>query len=487
MSLHFRFAAALLLSIPRTRGPLYKAFLSTAPSTSRLIGCTVALNPAAPVDPTDANRWIDTARSTSFAPDVVGPLSTAYMGLPVAHRSQFLLRMVECCGLANEEPISAGASTWDLKGLWTLRTRLRSPYERWFHQVLPMDNGLLFLIALRADLLKFTASEGRLSYMLNCLTEFLQNCMHPGWIHLRSLTATEPDGTLDVLQNGDAVHPILSRTVLSRRLPPTPFRRCHALFHTFEPTVPLAFIQTALLPAPPSAMSAIFEDKADDGTYPRTSAIFYSINSTQGGLARISIGQLLIKAVALQLQREGIAHFCTLSPLPGFRRWLAREVASIGRAAVQHRWTGLLAPEMTEDIQAACHILGVPGDGHPLVRLVAALNTNAWVATPSAMARIEKPLTYVALVYLTQLYHQRVPDPVQHFHLGNGACLWRVNFAADLSEKRLGESYGLMANYYYDLPRIEAQAQQYQHAGTVPFGEPCRGQMRGYVLPCIPR
>lgn len=37
------------------------------------------------------------------------------------------------------------------------------------------------------------------------------------------------------------------------------------------------------------------------------------------------------------------------------------------------------------------------GDGHPLVRLVAALNMNAWVAMPSAMARIEKPLTYVAL------------------------------------------------------------------------------------------
>src|SRR3546814_12052033 len=54
-------------------------------------------------------------------------------------------------------------------------------------------------------------------------------------------------------------------------------------------------------------------------------AIFYSISNTQKGLKQISFGDYLIKRVVQTLSREfpRLKIFPTLSPIPGFRRWLA--------------------------------------------------------------------------------------------------------------------------------------------------------------------
>src|SRR3970040_2305639 len=55
-------------------------------------------------------------------------------------------------------------------------------------------------------------------------------------------------------------------------------------------------------------------------------AIFYSITNCQEGLRGTSFGNLLIKQVAEDLKREfpHLRSFATLSPIPGFRRWLAQ-------------------------------------------------------------------------------------------------------------------------------------------------------------------
>src|SRR5258705_11862678 len=53
-------------------------------------------------------------------------------------------------------------------------------------------------------------------------------------------------------------------------------------------------------------------------------AIFYSITNCQEGLRGVSFGNLLIKQVAEDLGREfpRVKTFATLSPVPGFRKWL---------------------------------------------------------------------------------------------------------------------------------------------------------------------
>ena len=51
-------------------------------------------------------------------------------------------------------------------------------------------------------------------------------------------------------------------------------------------------------------------------------------------------------------------------------------------------------------------------------------------------------------------------DPVARFHLGNGARVERINWAADPSAKGHKQSYGLMVNYLYDLKRIDRHRTQ---------------------------
>lgn len=57
-------------------------------------------------------------------------------------------------------------------------------------------------------------------------------------------------------------------------------------------------------------------------------ATFYSISSTQKGLAGVDLGNFLIKQVAHKVLAEfpGVQNLVTLSPIPGFRAWLDTQV-----------------------------------------------------------------------------------------------------------------------------------------------------------------
>ena len=69
----------------------------------------------------------------------------------------------------------------------------------------------------------------------------------------------------------------------------------------------------------------LIEPAADDRKDGKPdTAIFYSISNCQEGLAGISFGNFLIKQVADAVQSElpDIRQFATLSPVPGFRKWL---------------------------------------------------------------------------------------------------------------------------------------------------------------------
>ena len=132
-------------------------------------------------------------------------------------------------------------------------------------------------------------------------------------------------------------------------------------------------------------------------------AVFYSISNCQEGLSGISFGNFLIKQVAHKLKQEndGLDKFVTLSPAPGFVRWL--EESSI---------------DLDSD---------------------------------------ENMLLKQALIYLiTSDREDGLPnDPVAKFHLGNGAILERINLNADLSSKGLMQSKGVMVNYLYNLDTLE--------------------------------
>ena len=173
-------------------------------------------------------------------------------------------------------------------------------------------------------------------------------------------------------------------------------------------------------------------------------AIFYSVTSTQAGLAGIELGTHLIKGAVASLAREfpALATFSTLSPIPGFRAWLLLLLTKAARGEAPCP----LAPELLERAGAA---LGVQGEGEVCGALAALLRSSAWVGS-STEPLLAELLPRLAARYLYREKRRRAAlCPVANFHIRNGACLWRVNWMADPSPRGMEASCGLMVNYRY--------------------------------------
>jgi malonyl-CoA decarboxylase len=56
---------------------------------------------------------------------------------------------------------------------------------------------------------------------------------------------------------------------------------------------------------------------------------------------------------------------------------------------------------------------------------------------------------------------------VARFHLGNGARLERINWLGNTAERGMRESWGIMVNYLYDPPTIEANHEAFVRDGAV--------------------
>jgi malonyl-CoA decarboxylase len=58
-------------------------------------------------------------------------------------------------------------------------------------------------------------------------------------------------------------------------------------------------------------------------------------------------------------------------------------------------------------------------------------------------------------------------NPVARFHLGNGALLDRIHWAADESEVGWNRSFGIMVNYVYEPGEIENRHEAYFAEGRI--------------------
>ena len=63
-------------------------------------------------------------------------------------------------------------------------------------------------------------------------------------------------------------------------------------------------------------------------------------------------------------------------------------------------------------------------------------------------------------------------NPVTHFHIKNGASLWRLNWLADTSPHGLKQSYGLMVNYRYEPDIVgDNRVNNYLMKGEIKYSE----------------
>ena len=86
-------------------------------------------------------------------------------------------------------------------------------------------------------------------------------------------------------------------------------------------------------------------------------------------------------------------------------------------------------------------------------------------AAAAALRSVLEPLA--ARYLLNEKRGKWALDPVENFHLSNGARLERVNWLGDTSRNGLDSSAGLMVNYLYKLSDIEQNHEDYRGKGKI--------------------
>jgi malonyl-CoA decarboxylase len=289
------------------------------------------------------------------------------------------------------------------------------------------------LVAMRADLLDIKDSHKDLGSVDRDLVHLLASWFNRGFLVLRRIDWSTPAIILEKVIKYEAVHEIHDWNDLRRRIDPAD-RRCYAFFHPALVDEPLIFVEVALTEAIPGAIAPLLaEDRQPVAVARARTAVFYSISNCQRGLAGISFGNFLIKQVVEELRRElpKLENFVTLSPVPGFMKWLQRA-------------TDL---PVTEEERA----------------LLVHLDTPDWIADAPLAAQLRAIVEPLAAHYFlkAKLSRGAPVDSVARFHLGNGARLERIDWLGDVSDKGLRESAGLMVNYLYRLDDIEKNHEAY--------------------------
>lgn len=321
-----------------------------------------------------------------------------------------------------------------------LRRALVSPRTRLLQRFAVFPEGMRFLVDLRAELLPLLKSDKRLLPLDAELEQLFSTWFDVAFLELRRLSWDSPASLIEKLIKYEAVHDIRSWADLKNRLDSD--RRCYGFFHPRLPNEPLIFVEVALVNEISPSITPLLDEAAAPVDIKRaTTAIFYSISNTQTGLRGVSFGDSLIKHVAETLTEEfpRLRTFATLSPIPGFRAWLAKNCAAQleqldeKRLAELGRAVGFEPPQAAHVLAAADKALELP---------------------PKAPVR--QLLMQCAARYLgRELQDGKPVDPVARFHLGNGARVERLNWAGDPSAKGVKQSFGLMVNYLYDLKRID--------------------------------
>lgn len=312
-------------------------------------------------------------------------------------------------------------------------------HQELFRRINMAPGGTSLIVGLREKMLDLKREQPDIAPLERVVHQLLASWFNRGFLRLERISWESPAALLENVIRYEAVHEIREWISLRSRVEVN--RRCFGFFHPAMPGVPLIFVEVALTMEMSSAIEPLLSLAGDEAPLPRpTNAIFYSINNCLRGLKGINLGDLLIKQVVRELRNEfpSLQEFATLSPIPGFRRWLDNASAS---------------------------------DGVLTERVAEALRDPLWHREPGLAEGLKGPLTSLCAEYLTGHApggeQAVVSDPVAKFHLTNGARIERINWLADLSDKGLGESFGLMVNYRYLPASIESNHRTFVNEGKV--------------------
>jgi malonyl-CoA decarboxylase len=349
-----------------------------------------------------------------------------------------------------------------------LRHALEPPRLKLLTQFTSIPDGRKFLVDLRGSLLKLRGNDKLLAALDADLRGLLAAWFDIGFLELQRIDWNSPAALLEKLVDYEAVHAIRSWRDLKNRLDSD--RRCYAFFHPRMPGEPLIFVEVALVKGLAGSVQSLLDEKApvQDPSQADT-AIFYSISNCQSGLAGISFGNFLIKRVVEELSTEfrNLKTFATLSPIPGFRRWLDPLLARD-------------EPKLLSDEESALLVAAFPAETACLA-LSGILAKRHWWRDAVLRKAAEAVLTRLSARFLIiEANGKRAKDPVAHFHLSNGARVERLNMAGDTSDKGAKESATFMVNYLYDPGKIEDWHEDYAGEGKRNASTSVRKLARGW-------
>jgi hypothetical protein len=363
-----------------------------------------------------------------------------------------------------EEPMTSLRNTsqhdraaWN-QNVRELRKAITSPRQRLLEGLINTTGGMEFVLELRAQVIDaqrvgetgLEALEEDIAHLLN------RWCQH-GLLFLEEIDLNAPFETIRFLKDREMVHPMVGLEEMGQRLGMD--RMCFALYHVVMPKEPVVFIEVALSRGLLRSIHEIIEDRRG-GRQPVKSpdtAIFYSINNTQNGLAGLGLGKVLIARVteALRERHPSLTTYSTLSPIPGFWSRYLRPILEGNNGQFDVTRAGVVKRVPTKARQAILdryRTLGGVGDDFASV-LLDVLSRTSWIEDAVYPQHLRKPLIDLAFTYISKEKDARGRplNPVAGFHLGNGARVVRsnVNFAANTSRRGLEESCGLMVNYIY--------------------------------------
>lgn len=389
-------------------------------------------------------------------------LGHAYLNLNDQGRRRFLKILAHDFAVDRQALYAATRNVHEVDGLEhaleteaQLREILTPPRLKLLTQFNSLPEGVKFLVDLRADLMSYGKGDPLLQSLDHDLKGLLTSWFDVGFLDLKRMTWEAPAALLEKLIAYEAVHEIQSWDDLKNRLGSD--RRCYAFFHPRMPDEPLIFIEVALVSGMSNSIQTLL-DKAAPTEDPvgANTAIFYSISNTQKGLQGVNFGSFLIKRVVDRLVKElpGLKTFATLSPIPGFRRYL--EMALPGNEA----------EFLTQSERNAVRALFAADSGKGTT--LDLLSVPHWYRDRRLAQALKGPLMRLCTHYLVyEKKDGRARDRVEHFHLSNGARVERLNWLADVSSKGMFQSIGLMVNYRYKLRDIETNHETYRSSGEI--------------------
>lgn len=366
---------------------------------------------------------------------LAGEVAQSYHKLEEDGRLEFFIRLAEDFDV-NKDDIIRAADEYredsNLENLLSIARRVEAPRQKLFRRINMAPDGTRALVIMRGHLLEVLRANPILRGVDSDLKHLFISWFNKGFLEMRRIDWSSPAMVLEKIIDYEAVHEINGWDDLRSRLRED--RRCFAFFHPALENDPLVFVEIALTTELPEAIAPLLvQDREMPDKAKVNTVVFYSISNCHPGLAGVSFGNFLIKNVVEELKKEvsGLKTFVTLSPVPGFRKWLLKADLS----------------ELVDE-EMASKVLG------PIGKVV---ESNVYEA-----------LTKLCAHYLLkEKSGELAKDPVARFHLGNGASLHRLHGAADLSVKGREQSGGIMVNYLYDLDKIEVNHEAYFEKGKI--------------------